>query len=175
MGGDWNSIPVSFKARMGAMYSGRAVMLTYFQPDPDATELSRDALLVSFVALDTDKSEDIDESEFACATDAQPWGGPGKAWPLLIVAIDAPGNGDQRLGRAEVIEYHGQFANDEGVVRGAPARTTQVGDRTLASDGAPVGTEAPDFLLEPLDGGAPVALSDFKDEQPVALIFGSYT
>jgi len=173
--GDWNAIPASFKERMDAMYAGRSVMLTYFQPDPQATELSRDALLVQFDALDTNRSEDIDESEFACATDPQPWGGPGKAWPLLVAAVDTPGNSDQRLGRDELTEYHGKFANDEGVTRGGPAKTTQDGDRTLASDGAPVGVMAPDFVLDPLGGGEPVALSYFQNERPVALIFGSYT
>jgi len=175
MGRDWNSIPASFKERMGAMYAGRAVMLTYFQPAPNATELSREALLARFDVLDTDESGDIDESELACATDALPWGGPGKAWPLLLAAVDTPGNGDQRLGRDELSEYHGRFADDAGVVQGAPAKTTQAGERTLAGDGAPVGTLAPDFLLEPLDGGRSVTLSDFRDEKPVALIFGSYT
>ncbi len=37
------------------------------------------------------------------------------------------------------------------------------------------GTDAPDFTLRPPDGGDPVTLSSFKDEKPVALIFGSYT
>ena len=94
----WNAMPASSKESYRAMYDGRAVLLTYFQPDEEATELPRDAMLWIFDELDTDESRDLDESEVACATDARPWGGPGKAWPLLVAAVDEPGNGDQRLG-----------------------------------------------------------------------------
>lgn len=38
-----------------------------------------------------------------------------------------------------------------------------------------VGTQAPDFKLPRLGGGAQVQLSSFRGERPVALIFGSYT
>jgi hypothetical protein len=34
---------------------------------------------------------------------------------------------------------------------------------------------APDFTLEPRDGGPAVTLSSFRSRQPVALVFGSYT
>lgn len=37
------------------------------------------------------------------------------------------------------------------------------------------GDLAPDFTLEPRDGGAPITLSAFRNKMPVALVFGSYT
>lgn len=175
MGRDWDAIPAQRKKRMGDFYSARAVVLTYFQPDPDAEGLHRDQLVEMFDALDSDESDDIDESEFACATDPRPWGGPGKAWPLLVAALDETGDADGRLSRAEVLAYHEKLANDEGWARGAPARLTRSGDTALAGDGAPEGTRAPDFTLEPVGGGDPVTLSNFAGVRPVALIFGSYT
>jgi len=38
-----------------------------------------------------------------------------------------------------------------------------------------VGSEAPDFKLPRLGGGAQMQLSSLRGEKPVALIFGSYT
>gem|GEM_PF-2394496 len=175
MGRGWNDIPAETKQRMGSVYSARAVLLTYWQPDPQGESLHRDDMLAVFDQLDSNHSEDLDESEFACATDSMPWGGPGKAWPLLLAAVDAPGNGDHRLGRDEMLTYHGKFANQEGVARGAPSGSPNRGQQELASDGAPVGVLAPDFQLEPLGGGEPVRLADYRAVSPVALIFGSYT
>ena len=38
-----------------------------------------------------------------------------------------------------------------------------------------VGDIAPDFELSDINGKNPVRLSDFRNQKPVALIFGSYT
>ena len=38
-----------------------------------------------------------------------------------------------------------------------------------------VGDMAPDFELRDAGGKNPVRLSDFRDQKPVALVFGSYT
>ncbi len=43
------------------------------------------------------------------------------------------------------------------------------------TDGAMLGDMAPDFALQPPNGGETVTLSSFRDNLPVALIFGSYT
>lgn len=37
------------------------------------------------------------------------------------------------------------------------------------------GDPAPDFKLSDSNGQNPVRLSDFRDQKPVALLFGSYT
>ncbi len=171
----WNDMPADMKKRMGAMYAARAVVLTYLQPDSTAGSLSRDAMLAQFKLLDSDASDDLGESEFACATDARPWGGPGKAWSLMLAAIDARGDGDQRLSQTELLAYHKRLANDAGIMRGAPSGSKPIGDAKIAADGAPVGSSAPDFLLEPVGGGTPISVSQFRGDRPVALIFGSYT
>ena len=38
-----------------------------------------------------------------------------------------------------------------------------------------VGDQAPDFELYDVNGENPVRLSDFRDQKPVTLIFGSFT
>lgn len=38
-----------------------------------------------------------------------------------------------------------------------------------------VGDVAPDFELHDINGENPIRLSDFRDQKPVALIFGSFT
>lgn len=43
------------------------------------------------------------------------------------------------------------------------------------TDGAMIGDMAPDFALQPPNGGETVTLSSFRNNLPVALIFGSYT
>ena len=37
------------------------------------------------------------------------------------------------------------------------------------------GEWAPDFALQPPDGGDTFRLSDYRGDRPVALVFGSYT
>lgn len=43
------------------------------------------------------------------------------------------------------------------------------------ADAPRVGQMAPDFELRDSDGEHPVRLSDFRDDRPVALVFGSFT
>ncbi len=43
------------------------------------------------------------------------------------------------------------------------------------TDGAMLGDMAPDFSLQPPNGGNTITLSSFRNNLPVALIFGSYT
>ena len=38
-----------------------------------------------------------------------------------------------------------------------------------------IGSTAPDFELRDLNGENPVRLSSFRDQKPVALVFGSFT
>ena len=47
--------------------------------------------------------------------------------------------------------------------------------RNLMTAKVAVGDEAPDFELPRLDGGGSLRLSSLHREQPVVLIFGSYT
>ena len=43
------------------------------------------------------------------------------------------------------------------------------------SEAPRVGDPAPDFTLSDILGENPIRLSDFQEEKPVALIFGSFT
>jgi hypothetical protein len=47
--------------------------------------------------------------------------------------------------------------------------------RNLMTAKVAVGEQAPDFELPTLDGGGSFRLGSLRNEQPVALIFGSYT
>jgi hypothetical protein len=162
------------RAHLRALYDARAVVLTYFEPEPGAEGLSRAALEAAFLRLDRDGDGALERAELARATDERPWGGPGEAWELLLAAADRPGDGDGRLARAELETYHGSLDSKDGLLRGPPSGWSR-GAEGLASDGPPVGTPAPDFALAPPDGGAPVRLSSWAGKKPVALIFGSYT
>ncbi len=45
----------------------------------------------------------------------------------------------------------------------------------IDSNAPKVGEMAPDFELRDIQGENPVRLSDFRDQKPVALVFGSFT
>ena len=168
-----STIPEAQRAQLRAMYDARAVVLAYFPKDADAEGLSREALKAAFEWLDLDFDGSLEAAEFAQATERLPWGGPGEAWPLLLAAIDAPGNGQGELALAELEAYHGRLGSDDGLMRPPPGAESRA-EAAFASDGPPVGTPAPDFELAPPDGGAGVRLSDRRG-RPVALIFGSWT
>jgi hypothetical protein len=196
-------IPPARREQLGARYAARAVVLTYFQPDPGGTELTLEAFERGFDALDRDGSGALEEAELARATAALPWCGPGEAWELLLAAMDAPGDGrapetapepaqagsegggaeepaeppppDGRIARAEAVAYHAGMAGESGVLRGPPGAEGSAGARGYASDGPPVGSPAPDFALAPPEGGERVRLSEWRGKKPVALVFGSYT
>ena len=167
-------MPPEQRERFRALYDARAVVLTYFVPEPGADGLSRGALGVAFARLDLDDDGALVRSELARATEERPWGGPGDAGELLLAAVDRPGDGDGRLSRAELDAYQDGLSGDDGVLHGPPSGWTR-GARGPASDGPPVGTPAPDFALAPPGGGAPARLSAWAGKKPVALIFGSYT
>ncbi len=176
---------------MRVMYNARSVVLAYFHEDASAN-VTTSSIQFKFQELDMNDDGMIDESEFACATDAIPWGGPGKAWPMMLAAMDvAPGTGgtrnaetdkpDGKIGKYELNAYYSGFADKNGVMRapkaaGNSGRARRDGQgRQVAADGAPVGTKAPDFKLSPPEGGDAISLSSFAGKKPVALIFGSYT
>ena len=47
--------------------------------------------------------------------------------------------------------------------------------KALNAEAPKAGDLAPDFTLSDISGTESVTLSDFRDNKPVALIFGSYT
>jgi len=193
-------MPPEMRERAGARYAARAVVLAYFRADSAAGDptLSREGLEQAFTRLDHDASGALDATEFARATEAVPWGGPGEAWEILLAAIDVPpesrpsaskdlGNAGAEAGSAraapgdglvaldEFLRYHAGMAGKDGLLRGPPGVDPLAAAPGLAGDGPPVGSLAPDFDLEPPEGGTRVRLSSWRGKRPVALIFGSYT
>lgn len=193
-------MPPEMRERAGARYAARAVVLAYFRADSATGDpaLSREGLEQAFARLDHDASGALDATEFARATDAVPWGGPGEAWEILRTAIDVPSEsrpsasedpgkaeaeagsvratpGDGLVALDEFLRYHAGMAGKDGLLRGPPGVDPLAAAPGLAGDGPPVGSFAPDFDLEPPEGGARVRLSSWRGKRPVALIFGSYT
>lgn len=168
-----STIPEGQRAQLRAMYDARAVVLAYFPKDADAEGLTREALKAAFARLDLDSDGSLDAAEFARATERLPWGGPGEAWPLLLAAIDGPGEGEGELALGELEAYHQRLGGDDGLMRPPPGGASRT-DAAFASDGPPVGSIAPDFELDTPEGGASVRLSQRRG-RPVALIFGSWT
>lgn len=168
-----STLPEPQRAQLRAMYDARAVVLAYFPAEPEAEGLSLEALKAAFEWLDLDLDGALDAAEFARATEQRPWGGPGEAWPLLLGAMDGPGEGRGELALAEFEAYHGRLGGDDGLMRPPPGGESHA-DAAFASDGPPVGSLAPDFALGSPEGGTRVRLSDRRG-RPVALIFGSWT
>ena len=195
-------IPAEQRESLGNRYAARAVVLAYFGPDaaPGDPALTREALEQGFARLDLDASGVLDAAEFARATDALPWGGPGDAWPILVAAVDAPpaaappaesaaespaesAQGDEVAAAAadglvsleELRGYHEKMAGAEGILRGPPGVDPRAAAPGFAGDGPPVGSLAPDFELAPPEGGQRFRLSEWRGVKPVALVFGSYT
>ena len=158
----------------------RAALLigAYLQQDEDGGLLAAEELAQAFEAYDSDDDGLLAEEEFRCAALAPAPGPPLESarartlledvdpWTGLLAGVDADADGS--LSRSEVLAFHER--------RGGGAPWTW--EEQLPSDESqrPLqGSPAPDFTLEPLDGGAPVTLSSFEGDRPVALIFGSYT
>jgi len=188
-------LPAELRERLGARYAARAVVLAYFRPEsaPGEPVLTRAALEQGFARLDRDASGVLDAAEFAHATAALPWGGPGQAWEVLVAGVDAPlpaepapgeaageearpaAPPDGLVARDELLRYHAEMSGPEGLLRGPPGVDPLAVGPGLAGDGPPVGTLAPDFELAPPQGGERTRLSGWRGKKPVALVFGSYT
>ena len=169
-------MPPEVRAHVKALYDARAVVLSYFAPEilePGVEGLTLEALGRALERRDLDGDGAIDPGELERATAERPWAGPGEAWELLVAAMDEPGEGEGRLAREEFEAYHAELGGEDGVLRGPPSGWPAA-PREIASDGPPLGSQAPDFALAPPDGGEPVRLSSLRG-RPVALVFGSYT
>ena len=162
-------------------------MFEYLQEDPerenDEIELTMDELFFAAEAFDTNGDEALGEAEFRALADARyrPMPkddmarllGDRDPWDSLIAGLDRDDDGF--LSFPELERFFDHLDDGDFVLYftlddprgGTTAREPQSGPR--------VGTLAPDFELAPPEGGETVRLSDFVDDRPVALIFGSYT
>jgi Ca2+-binding EF-hand superfamily protein len=163
---------------------GQRLVAVYFQIDnPDS--LSLDELQQAIAAYDTDGDDRIDETEFLAKSEDRRVDVPGgdsrmmrramrdaEPWAALVIAIDIDEDG--AITTAEFIAFF--KARDDGDLVWSFDRSRRRGGRgSRPAGGADQGVMAPDFALQPPDGGPTVTLSSFRKNLPVALIFGSYT
>jgi Ca2+-binding EF-hand superfamily protein len=177
----------SREAMMGEMRAQR-MLGRYFQDGVDPTLLTRVELEATFSVYDVDGNEILIQEEFAAHQAAAQVGlaqddsrmvqrmmGDVDPWDALLAIGDT--DGDECLAVEEMMALFDRF-DDDGVGKldwsASPARE-QGSSGASRPDGPAAGTVAPDFTLEPPEGGKAVTLSSFKGAKPVALIFGSYT
>lgn len=162
----------------------RAALLVaqFLQVGEDRRRIEAEELRRAFAAYDTNTDDRIGEAEFRCGMGLMGAAEPGPQsrqaqvllegidpWSGLLGGIDSDLDG--WIARSELMDFFRSRAD------GQPWRIAQ-GDEVLELEAAqrPLeGRVAPDFTLQSLEGGAPVTLSSFVGDQPVALIFGSYT
>ena len=168
----------------------RAMMMLalYFQADGERLELAAAELPDAVAAYDRDGDRGVDGEELAASREARAAHGIPlndgmrrtlermDPWKTLTEAADQDADGV--LAEADLLAFF--RANDpEGseVWDLRPFLGRGHGRSADAHDGlaAQLGQPAPDFTLSSDDGEERVTLSDFVDDQPVALIFGSYT
>ena len=185
-------------ARMGSMRIQR-VIAGYFQDDAQLSSITLDELERSYSEFDANDDEIIDRDEFAKLAPSRKVELPGgdspmmqrmlgdiDPWDTILENVDADEDGN--LARSELLAYFNENAEDgEWVIRnpmrghggGRGNRQRGGGDDSQGyvepTDGAMIGDMAPNFTLSPPDGGRTVSLSSYRNNLPVALIFGSYT
>ncbi|MHC5009476.1 MAG: EF-hand domain-containing protein [Planctomycetota bacterium] len=154
----------------------------YFQSDEDATDLHIEEVRESFRAHDADGDERLSPGEFeeAMQRGNEAGGGgnpdlpPGmEPYETLLELADEDDDGTIGLADLEAF-FRSQDSNDDGVWQRRPPRR-RPGAGAQEMSGVPEGEPAPDFTLEPPEGGERVTLSSFAGVRPVALVFGSYT
>jgi len=168
---------------MGAWVRRRRALRTlaaYFQADERDQEIRLDEVEWMATSYDADGDGAIEREEFVRAADEHrrevvipdPSGtervmlGTFTPWEALVAAADPDGDG--RLTPSELAAFFQSGSGGEEVWPLVEA------DEPEEPSGVAVGEPAPDFRLEPPDGGERVSLSGFRGK-PVALIFGSYT
>ena len=173
--------------RMSGMRA-QLVVASYFQGDDNPELLHRAELTGSITSYDEDGNGQLTAAEFEASAaeranaleDIPPMMrrmlGDSGPWSHLVRAIDS--DADSELSQAELLAFFdGRDSDSNGVWElGMPEPPGINGTREPES-GPRVGSVAPDFELPLLhdESGRKVRLSSFRNEKPVALIFGSYT
>jgi Ca2+-binding EF-hand superfamily protein len=166
------------KGEMRAMVA----VVVYFQAGEQAQVLTKDELREAIERCDGNEDGSIDRQEFAglaaergesLSDDARMMATlmeNADPWESLVAASDEDRDGV--IARTELLVFFDKHAGGEGVW---DFRNSGNGEDDAAMSGPAPGTMAPDFELEPPEGGLAVRLSSYRDKLPVALIFGSYT
>jgi Ca2+-binding EF-hand superfamily protein len=170
----------------------QAVVLLYFQDDDQPSQLSLEEMKRAAKVYDTSKDGLVDQEEFTCLAENRKAStdddmmrrmsrrvSDGDPWEMLLAGADTDKDG--KVSEEELVAYFESRDDGDGVwsMGGRGGRGAGRGNRGGRGDrpmtGPAVGTVAPDFQLQPPEGGETVILSGFRAKQPVALIFGSYT
>jgi Ca2+-binding EF-hand superfamily protein len=180
MAADFESGSGDMEAMMQGMRAQRIVAMYFQIEDPGSLTLAE--LEQAAAAYDDDGDARISEAEFNAYADSREVEVPGsrrarmmmegvEAWSAMIVVIDTDADGHVSI--TEMVAFFN--ARDDGDLVWSLDRGGRGGGRGAAMSGPAEGEPAPDFALQPPDGGKTVLLSSFRRNLPVALIFGSYT
>lgn len=161
-------------------------LVEYFQDDDQPYDLTREECRRSAEAYDRDRDGKLSKVEFRELSparhlnllapnwlEAEPNVLPRLPWLELRLAIDT--DRDRALSMAELDRFFMDNASGREVWNVERYIGFPLPPGFVSLSGPRLGEPAPDFTLQPTDGGASVSLSSFRDERPVALIFGSYT
>ena len=160
----------------------RMMIVSLFELDGDESQLHIGELEEGIGLLDSNFDGGIDDAELealaATKVDLSDTifgimkGQVGDASPYetLVAVLDE--NGDEQIVREEWYSFFFAHADpDDEYVWSQESDDPSGAPPSGVAEGEP----APDFSLRSPDGGDPVQLASFKDDRPVALIFGSYT
>ena len=163
----------------------------YFHSDEDTENLEEGEMEDTLSFFDDNGDGLLDREEFSIVMEEQEAEaldtvtrgmlGDRTVFDFLVAVMD--GDGDGCLSQVELVEYYRARFPD----RREPLETLSLSELAMRNrressrstgtmtSGPTVGTVAPDFTLQPPEGGDAVTLSSFAGKKPVALIFGSYT
>lgn len=168
------------RANRMEQFVAQVTVARYFQADENPRDLHLTELEASFAKHDTDGDGDLSTDEFAAARKAVDAASMSPVPPMpkgvdpvksLRAVVDTDASGSFSLAEMRA-HFASRDDDDDGAWKMRPPRR---GPMPARPNGPAPGVDAPDFTLEPPEGGKPVTLSSFQGKQAVALIFGSYT
>ena len=161
-------------------------LLEFFQDDDQPYDLTRAECLRAFGLYDENQDGQLGKLEFRARSgdrqhallapewhDQPVWTRPRAPWGELRAGMDF--DRDKYLSSAEVMRFFTQNANGREVWNAERYFAIPLKPGFESLSGPRLGELAPNFDLSPSSGGRSVSLSSFKDDRPVALIFGSFT
>lgn len=149
-------------------------LLRLIPPDPETEGADRDHWQDSFALFDTDEDGLIGPWEMRDRMLSLGGGQPADRAATMGAFQSTDGNRDRSLDRQEWLFLFDKTAGETGILSLKEQDAVSREEESPAPQ-AQEGRPAPDFSLQPPQGGKTISLSDFQGKKPVALIFGSYT